>query len=337
MRRYFLTLLFFTTVAFFYFGGEKPQMKTHVYIAASNSKIYLSDFFSIEQLSETDYKRLSSYVFGFAPLVGKTIEFDTDYVVGKLNYNFPDFVYSEAETENILVTKGVNSENPVEICINTGTEKSEFDLEIAKNMITEYFLCEYMKFEGEELADSQEFTEFDFEEAEQFKISGDSSRINISKYGNNEYIATFSIYSENRFISSVRIKFEARWLRNLAVADRNINYGEVLGQDLISFQKEDFISNKESIPESDFSFGYIAKNYIREGQLVRKASVKPPPYVLRGQVIQAIVDMKSVTVNVKVKLLSDGAIGDIVKAMNVESGAIISGVLEEGPVLKVNY
>jgi len=178
---------------------------------------------------------------------------------------------------------------------------------------------------------------FKFEEKMDFEFFGDKLSIVINKYGKNEYLANISIYLEKKLVENRRVIFEAEWLRNLAVAGRNINYGEIIETDSVVFEKMDYFLYPDSFSDEDFEYGQMTKYFIREGNVIKSNSLKSAPYVIRGQIIQGMVRIGTVSVSVQVKVLSDGSIGDIVRAMNIESGVIVSGIIEEGPVLNINY
>jgi flagella basal body P-ring formation protein FlgA len=65
--------------------------------------------------------------------------------------------------------------------------------------------------------------------------------------------------------------------------------------------------------------------------------LKKRAYVLKGQVINAVVHLAGVVVTSKVEMIENAEIGQLVRAKNVDTGIIITGILDEGPVLRVSY
>jgi len=77
----------------------------------------------------------------------------------------------------------------------------------------------------------------------------------------------------------------------------------------------------------------VAKKNFKAGEPIFKEYLQKIPYTVENQIIEGYVIVNGVLVKAKFKLLEDGDVGEAVKAINIETGKIVVGIIEEGPKL----
>lgn len=79
--------------------------------------------------------------------------------------------------------------------------------------------------------------------------------------------------------------------------------------------------------------GFVSKRTLLPGRTIPMSALRQPFAVTRGSNARLIMTMGTMTISAAGTPLDDGAIGDIVRARNLDSGIIVSGtVLENGTI-----
>ena len=64
--------------------------------------------------------------------------------------------------------------------------------------------------------------------------------------------------------------------------------------------------------------------------------MKHTPVVFRGQVVDALIQIRALTVKLKVEVLQDGAPGDVVRMRNLQTRREIRGIVINEKNVKIN-
>ncbi|WFU09501.1 flagellar basal body P-ring formation chaperone FlgA [Rhizobium sp. CB3090] len=79
--------------------------------------------------------------------------------------------------------------------------------------------------------------------------------------------------------------------------------------------------------------GLVSKRTLLPGRTISISALRQPFAVTRGSNIRLVMNMGSMTITAAGTPLDDGAVGDSVRARNLDSGIIVSGtVLENGTI-----
>ncbi|MFS8114801.1 flagellar basal body P-ring formation chaperone FlgA [Rhizobium jaguaris] len=79
--------------------------------------------------------------------------------------------------------------------------------------------------------------------------------------------------------------------------------------------------------------GLVSKRTLLPGRTISISALRQPFAVTRGSNIRLVMSMGSMTITAAGTPLDDGAVGDSVRARNLDSGIIVSGtVLENGTI-----
>ena len=125
----------------------------------------------------------------------------------------------------------------------------------------------------------------------------------------------------------------ALW-KDVWVASGSINRGTLLPEAKLERQRMDIIKNRRDLWDgnpSDSRFWF--QEEISPGRLIYARSVGMKPVVRRGGLAKAVVTNGSLTVSANVKVLEDGAPGDVVRVQNlVTRKELIGEVVDENTV-----
>ncbi len=119
------------------------------------------------------------------------------------------------------------------------------------------------------------------------------------------------------------------------IAKNLIRYGEVISPDLLEEATVDAFKVLGTPASSDLAFYARAMRTFRPGDVIIEEGIRRKPDVVKGQVILAYVQLPALRITAFVRALHDAYVGEVLRAVNVSSGKIVEGVLEEGPMLKV--
>ncbi len=159
--------------------------------------------------------------------------------------------------------------------------------------------------------------------------------ITYTRFPNGKVIAYLIYRKDGKVISQMTLKLSMSCKRKVYVAKRIIRMGDTIYPDMIEEKIADVFKIR-GIPANEAQILYsIARHLINPGEVLTLEVLKRKPDVYRGQLIIAYVELPGVKVSTLVEVLKEGYIGDLIRARNVSSGKIITGILESGPVLRV--
>jgi flagellar basal body P-ring formation protein FlgA len=79
--------------------------------------------------------------------------------------------------------------------------------------------------------------------------------------------------------------------------------------------------------------GFVSKRTLLAGRTISVSSLREPFAVTRGANVRLVMNVGPMTITAAGTPLDDGAVGDMVRARNMDSGIIVSGtVLENGTI-----
>jgi flagella basal body P-ring formation protein FlgA len=79
--------------------------------------------------------------------------------------------------------------------------------------------------------------------------------------------------------------------------------------------------------------GFVSKRTLLAGRTISVSSLREPFAVTRGANVRLVMSVGPMTITAAGTPLDDGAVGDMVRARNMDSGIIVSGtVLENGTI-----
>ncbi len=341
-RRKLCFLCGLTVPLLFLAGFGANAVNPLLFLPYDQNRIYFSDFFDMEKITPPELaEKLRTIVFGFAPLPGKTLLFQSDYVRSKIALYFPEIdplIESKTITVsrgNALTLTGLSSLAPSLTATKTSEEVpiSILDAEEWKRRLGKLTL----EFLSEALTVAIPAEAFHLElSTEPPAVFLDTLwDVTYTKFGKSEYFV--KIVANSPAVSETTRwtgKVKPVWIRNLATASRNIKYKETFLPDAVIYKPLNYFDYRDPVVEG-VVFPKVSKAFIKSGSVIESAMIVNPPFVKAGQVIFAVVNIGGVEVKGMVEVLKDAQIGEVIQAINAETGALLKGILEEGPLLRL--
>ena len=133
---------------------------------------------------------------------------------------------------------------------------------------------------------------------------------------------------------SVYVKM-ALW-RDVWIASRSINRGTPLPEAKLEQKRMDIIKNRRDLWSGNPLDGRLwFQEIVSPGRLIYARAVGMKPVVRRGGLAKAVVKNGSLTVSANVKVLEDGAPGDVVRVQNVITRKELIGEVVDENTIKI--
>lgn len=121
--------------------------------------------------------------------------------------------------------------------------------------------------------------------------------------------------------------------KKVPVAARFISQNEKLEVTDLSFENRDVTFAKDDILKTENLNESIASRTLSKGQIVWSSDLKKEPALKRGQIIKALIGSDDFEISLSVQAEEAGQIGDVIRVKNLETKKILSGVvIEKGMV-----
>lgn len=336
MQRFFFFLLLFLVPLFVF--SQELILKKEVLIEPGNNQIFLSDFVENPEILRALGK--GEIIFGFSPMPGRSMKVSLDYVISKFNRYLDGVTFLSPEQDVVFVYRKASttsSDSATEtMTINDfeeDTEKRDFGI-YNEQLLKEIFLKVFeQKFE----IDFDDKINLVYEEFPPTPFKAKIESINIYSRGSKKYMVRIEYQTEEDSKKYETAVFTATWPVTGIKTNKLIRKDVLLSEEYLSFQEIDYFDYREPVLLSQLTYDYVANYTISEDQVLEWGMLKKRAYVLKGQIISAMVQLSGVEVSSKVEMLENAEIGQLVKAKNIDSGIIITGILDEGPILRVSY
>ncbi|MEA1885416.1 MAG: flagella basal body P-ring formation protein FlgA [Thermotogota bacterium] len=313
-------------------------MKAEVLLESGSNQIYLSDFVENPVLLREMGK--DAIIFGYAPMPGRSMKVSLDYVISKFNrylegvtFICPEqdivFVYRKASTH--LSESATQADMSNDVGVND--EKSDFEI-YNERALKEMFL---KTFEQKLEVEFDEKINLIYEEFPPTPFKAKIESINIYSRGSKKYMVRIEYFTEEGNKKYETAVFTTTWPVTGFKTNKLIRKDVLLSEEYLSFQGIDYFDYKDPVLSSQLTYDYVADYTISEDHVLEWGMLKKRAYVLKGQIINAVVQLSGMIVTSKVEMIDNAEIGQLVRAKNVDTGIIITGILDEGPILRVSY
>lgn len=122
----------------------------------------------------------------------------------------------------------------------------------------------------------------------------------------------------------------------VVVASRGIQRGDLLSSANLRLENRELSALKgASFFSLDEVQGFVAKSTIFLGQVITARRVAPPVLIKRNQIVQVETTLGALTIRARARALSQGAAGDLVRAINLSSKEEFAGIVRPDGVLIV--
>lgn len=124
--------------------------------------------------------------------------------------------------------------------------------------------------------------------------------------------------------------------KTAAVATRLIQIGERIAESDIQYRRVNVSLSKDAIAASKEIVGRKAGRTLAMGQTIFTGDLKKELAIQRGQVVKIVLGDEAFEVAISGVAEESGSVGDLVKVKNSENQKMLSGILIEPGVVKVN-
>ncbi len=342
----FLLALSFPALLFPQTGSELVYLKPHVEVLPESTRIFFQDFIENPHvLDEIVWVEMGKLIFGFAPLSGRSYQVEANYVVSKIQHHFPELSVVPTGLSTITIAKPsltaalIDFSKPQSLLIAPSVIETLSQTNIQgslEEMVLGHIIP--LVFDQDELvALALRNTHLTFEKPLPEEIEWDDLQINVSRSGRGVFVVFVRGLKGNQVVFQYNSRAQAVWYQEIAVSKTNISYGQSITNDHVEFRLLNYYEGTDPIRKEDFRQGFIARSFIRSGVVLSTNMFIPPWDVRKGQTIMAQVEIDGVVVRAQVEVLKDGRIGELIRTQNTTSGAYVTGILEEGLLLRVTF
>jgi len=292
-----IILIIFLSISILYANNETIEIKPLNII--NNQTINLTDLVK-EKKADINLPDIS---FGNAPLPGQERILDKNYIIFRLKT-----VLSDEELNKIII--------PEKIRVQRSFKKLDKDEIITKikNEITKLIGDKY-KIENVNLRNADEIKLPDINE-----IKYEIEFLSKSEM-KNRVNGLINIIAENQKIKSINFDVNISAWTKVIVAKENFNFNDVITNDKIEevLMEVTKIKTANLIKKKEEIINKAAKRRIRKGEIIEVADIKEPDIIKYGDIVDVIVQKKDFQIRVKAKALQNGATGDVIRFLNLNS------------------
>jgi flagella basal body P-ring formation protein FlgA len=144
----------------------------------------------------------------------------------------------------------------------------------------------------------------------------------------NRFDIAFEIANEN-FATPTRLRFTGSVVETTATAvpTRNFERGEILKPDDVVIERRPKAEAGGDLATRDRAVGMQARRQLRAGQPLKLADIGKPDLVLRDQNVTLTYETAGLYLTIRGKAMENGAEGDVVNVLNLQSKRTVSGVV----------
>ncbi len=127
-------------------------------------------------------------------------------------------------------------------------------------------------------------------------------------------------------------------MAQVPVPKRLISAGEVIAADDLEWQPVHLARlTGSSLTDAQQLVGHMAKRPLKAGQVLRQSDVAVSPVIRKNDLIRLVVQTGQMTLSVQGKALQDGALGQAIRVVNVNSNRQLSGTVVDAGTVAVGF
>lgn len=126
---------------------------------------------------------------------------------------------------------------------------------------------------------------------------------------------------------------EIKRYQTVPVLNRAAKTGDVISEDLISFEKRLVTNPRDSVVTKEQLMGMQASRYLNAGQVISFMDLKREQIMKKGQMVKAVAGHAFFEVSISAQVEEAGAIGDVIRVKNLDSQKIVAAkIIDKGLV-----
>ena len=126
-------------------------------------------------------------------------------------------------------------------------------------------------------------------------------------------------------------------MAQVPVPTRLISAGEIIGADDLVWQPVHLARlNGNSLTDAQQLIGHMAKRPLKAGQILRQTDVAVSPIIRKNDLIRLVVRSGQMALSVQGKAMQDGATGQSIRVINVNSNRQLSGTVVDAGTVSID-
>jgi flagella basal body P-ring formation protein FlgA len=146
---------------------------------------------------------------------------------------------------------------------------------------------------------------------------------------------TLDLNKDNNFLKKIFVQGNLRIIKEVPIVKRNLQYGERIQKEDVSFEKQDITFSRETIPAPEDIYGSEVAGNLSSNQIIWKSNLKRKMAITRGSPVQVTVQNQEWRIHLTGIAQDSGYVGDTVKILNPATKKIIVGVIKEDGLVEV--
>jgi flagellar basal body P-ring formation protein FlgA len=127
-------------------------------------------------------------------------------------------------------------------------------------------------------------------------------------------------------------------MAQVPVPTRLISAGEIIAADDLEWQPVHLARlSGNSLTDAQQLVGHMAKRPLKAGQVLRQSDIAVAPVVKKNDLIRVVVNTGQMTLSVQGKAMQDGALGQTIRVVNVNSNRQLSGTVVDAGTVNVTF
>ncbi len=294
--------------------AAKARMDVLSQVYVENEQIFLNDITKTENISPELQTKLNTIVIGNTPKEGEVRSFSSYAISEIIRYNL--------RSDLSLITLKI----PAEIKVSRkGTSLTP--TEVKSRMISwVQSTCAPCDVEVSSLR---------LQDPGKLGPSVTWSVSNTQIIPRGSFNISIDLYKDNNFLRKIFVQGNLRILKEVPIVKRNLQYGERIQRDDVSFEKRDITFNRDIIPSAEELYGSEIAGGVSTNQILWTRNLKRKMALTRGAPVQVTVQNQGWRIHLTGIAQDSGYIGDTVKILNPATKKVIVGVINADGMVEV--
>jgi flagella basal body P-ring formation protein FlgA len=168
----------------------------------------------------------------------------------------------------------------------------------------------------------------------------EADSVEINGYGKDmpkgQVVVFFSFYKEGKRVYRTNGTVRVGILSEVLTTSVPIKMGEPFTEGNTRYEIRDIASViDEPLESRDMYEGKVASKYIPSGKIITKSSLKTPPIVSPGDMVEIFYDKGALSLTVGGVIKQEGAEGDRVRVMNIDTRKVIYATVVDSATVTI--
>lgn len=146
---------------------------------------------------------------------------------------------------------------------------------------------------------------------------------------------SLDLYKDNNFLKKIFVQGNLRIIKEVPLVKRNLQYGERIQKEDVSFEKQDITFSRETVPTAEQIFGSEVAGNLSSNQIIWTRNLKRKMAITRGNPVQVTVQNQEWRIYLTGVAQDSGYVGDTVKILNPATKKVIVGVIKDDGQVEV--